>query len=1045
MRREESPPGGPAQGSFAEIGRHIPAALKEAFGEAPGRRGRRGLAVSMAAQAPKPPRSLGLPKVLPPVATDQAAPKANLGADEEDNSEAVGEENIDEVAGSDGDKSITDNAVADQADERGEATKDSDGPAEIIVDTPKDTVVADVAGEGDDLAVGNGEAVGDDGEEDVAGRAVVDNGNEEANEVENVDGPAEMVVDTPKNTFVVNVMGAGNENETKTGQVDKDDQDDDIIMIGVGIKRKDNRDDSISEASTDQGGSRGGHDDVSNDGELDDDDVQISPSLNTLSNHRRAETYYGRCPCNTGNDNLDFWVNAPETESGGPPQRGRKFIVKAGEAPTFTFDIDVSELTIQCDGSDTVGRINVNVSAGLPFTVHLEVADNNSDHHFCNEKSAGFVTVTSWESVPQTAGPIFVSGTEGYACFKSPQLLRLRDGTLIAFAQAFWPSCHESSHSTIVFRRSEDGGSRWSQLAQLANIDEGARNRLGLCGNPLSMSNVVPIELKERFPGRIVVLYMRNHYKTWLIRSDNGGKSWGADHEIPTASPSADAGASPDCSRAIDWFGAGPGPLTYIKELGKWLLGVCWYVDNNPYEDSSVGQRLSGLDWQWVGIGPGGGIELSAGENKGRLLVPGYHSFIRSLDPHREAYNPTAHFWRNTAESHMLISDDGGETWVMSPGSLVQSYTSRDTNFFQLSDGEVYANSATLALGTPQFRTQARVNANVSSGTVLEFDGLNFTEIPQPLGGCQGAAIADADDAVYVSGPDGPPSASVDAIEEDIERCKFNATGRSALTVWRSYDKGQTFPDSVVVDADLSADSSIQVHDGKVFVLYEQADDFPDYEMYGQRRRLGDLQIFDPDRIIFTTLEFPPRAETDQGDGDDSDSTGENGTEGQIGEPAQNNEDAQIGEVVQSTSNMPTGTEPHQLVFNTSDDFIDLAYYDSKENCQSNQHAVGWYIRKENAGSMMQGATDCQCHQGLTTDGSDKLSIFPCLYPEDNKMALSLFTGEECTVDESTQINVFDQDMSNFRQGKCAEARVLLNGEREKPWTMYVRFEVNPQ
>jgi len=206
----------------------------------------------------------------------------------------------------------------------------------------------------------------------------------------------------------------------------------------------------------------------------------------------------------------------------------------------------------------------------------------------------------------------------------------------------------------------------------------------------------------------------------------------------------------------------------------------------------------------------------------------------------------------------------------------------------------------------------------------------------------------------------------------------------------------------------------MQVHDGEVYVLYEQADAFPDYEMYGRRLRLGNMQIADPDRIMFSTVRFPPPGADDGDDDDEEDEEDEEDEDG----------------------------EPHQLVFDPSDDFIDVAYYNSKEDCDANQHPVGWYIMKDDAGSMAQNASDCLCHRGLTTDGVETLSIFSCLYPGGKKMALSIFSGEECTVNEMAQIDVNTQDLAYFQGGKCAMAQLVLEGENDKPWTKYVKLEV---
>mmetsp|Transcript_16786 Transcript_16786/g.47634 ORF Transcript_16786/g.47634 Transcript_16786/m.47634 type:complete len:187 (+) Transcript_16786:1311-1871(+) len=186
--------------------------------------------------------------------------------------------------------------------------------------------------------------------------------------------------------------------------------------------------------------------------------------------------------------------------------------------------------------------------------------------------------------------------------------------------------------------------------------------------------------------------------------------------------------------------------------------------------------------------------------------------------------------------------------------------------------------------------------------------------------------------------------------------------------------------------------------------------------MHGQRRRLGDLQISNPDRIMFTTLHFPPPAAADDDDDADDDDTDDD-----------DDEDA------------------HKLLFDASDGFIDLAYYASKEDCEANKDAHGWYIRDEDVGNLTHAANDCECHKGLTTDGVDDLSFFSCFYPEDKKLALSIFAGDMCTVNEMTQINVFNDEMLKLQEGNCTSATVLHIGENDKPATLYVRLEVDQE
>jgi len=142
-------------------------------------------------------------------------------------------------------------------------------------------------------------------------------------------------------------------------------------------------------------------------------------------------------------------------------------------------------------------------------------------------------------------------------------------------------------------------------------------------------------------------------------------------------------------------------------------------------------------------------------------------------------------------------------------------------------------------------------------------------------------------------------------------------------------------------------------------------------ETLGRQGR-NDLSLDDAAQLLpFTNCQPSPRVAANQDD--------------EIGEPATATETTTT--TTTTTSTMPN--KPHQIVFDPEDNYVDVAYHQSK----------------------------------------------------DNKLALSIFAGEECTVDEMTQINVYNQDLFTFLEGGCAEARVLLNGDNDKPWTVYVKLE----
>lgn len=64
---------------------------------------------------------------------------------------------------------------------------------------------------------------------------------------------------------------------------------------------------------------------------------------------------------------------------------------------------------------------------------------------------------------PSTA-PVFTGGQEGYHCYRIPALVRLPNGTLLAFAEGRRFTCADHDWNDIVLKRSTDGGNTWSPL-----------------------------------------------------------------------------------------------------------------------------------------------------------------------------------------------------------------------------------------------------------------------------------------------------------------------------------------------------------------------------------------------------------------------------------------------------------------------------------------------------------------------------------------------------------------------------------------------------
>ena len=98
--------------------------------------------------------------------------------------------------------------------------------------------------------------------------------------------------------------------------------------------------------------------------------------------------------------------------------------------------------------------------------------------------------------------------------------------------------------------------------------------------------------------------------------------------------------------------------------------GVTWA----PIKEISETARQP--HWRWYATGPGCGIQLDRGKHKGRLVIPANHS--DHSDPNQHPYR-----------SHVLLSDDHGETWRI--GGVVDEKTNEST-VVELADGRLLEN-----------------------------------------------------------------------------------------------------------------------------------------------------------------------------------------------------------------------------------------------------------------------------------------------------------------------------------------------------------------
>ncbi|MEN3940718.1 sialidase family protein [Prosthecobacter sp. SYSU 5D2] len=193
-------------------------------------------------------------------------------------------------------------------------------------------------------------------------------------------------------------------------------------------------------------------------------------------------------------------------------------------------------------------------------------------------------------------------------------------------------------------------------------------------------------------------------------------------------------------------------------------------------------------DWTWVATGPGIGIQLKNGPHIGRLVIPSDH---KRQTPSGEA----------EMNSHMMFSDDGGQTWQIS--SPIQA-GGNECQVIERADGSLLVNT----------RMQGDFKGHRGIATSQD-GGLTWTDIRQepqlPCPRCQGSLLDAGVGTLIFSNPD--PGASLAGKEKGP---------RINLTVRLSRDEGASWPVARLLHEGPAAYSSLaRLPDGTVFCLYE--------------------------------------------------------------------------------------------------------------------------------------------------------------------------------------------------------------------------------
>lgn len=226
--------------------------------------------------------------------------------------------------------------------------------------------------------------------------------------------------------------------------------------------------------------------------------------------------------------------------------------------------------------------------------------------------------------------PVFRAGTEGYASFRIPAIIRSTKGTLLAFCEGRVKDAGDFGNIDIVLKESRDEGKTWSNLRVLVDADS----------------------LQAGNPAPVVDCLDRNHPSDRIFLFYNTGNNH--EHEVRK--------------------GKGSREVWYIASTDE---GKSW---SDPVRiTQQVHRPYAPDDWRSYANTPGHALQITRGKYKGRIYVAANHS----------AGGPKTGF--EDYQSHGFFSDDHGASFRLS--ASVGLPGSNESTAAELSNNRLMLNS----------------------------------------------------------------------------------------------------------------------------------------------------------------------------------------------------------------------------------------------------------------------------------------------------------------------------------------------------------------
>jgi sialidase-1 len=353
---------------------------------------------------------------------------------------------------------------------------------------------------------------------------------------------------------------------------------------------------------------------------------------------------------------------------------------------------------------------------------------------------------------------LFIAGVDGYHTYRIPSLIVAGDGSLLAFAEGRKAGRGDTGDIDLLMKKSTDGGLTWS--GQVVLWDDGQN----VCGNPNPVLDEITGDIHllltwnrgDDHESDIITKNSKDTRRVFVMKSSDNGESWSKPSDITKTT----------------------------KKPG----------------------------WGWYATGPGVGIQIKYGPNKGRLVIPADHSYD---DPKGNVRGGPFEYG-----SHVIFSDDHGATWEL--GGAIKPKMN-ECQLIEVADGQ-----GTLLMNMRSYFGNNRRALSVSKdGGISWSDPAEATSLIEPV--CQAAFIR-------YSWPE-------DNTGDLVLFANPASTERKNMTVKLSEDSGKTWTGSKVLHEGHAAYSSLAVlPEGDILCLYEKGQKNAYEKIVLARLSLEDLQ-----------------------------------------------------------------------------------------------------------------------------------------------------------------------------------------------------------